>query len=1038
MQLFMEQRRELSLQFNAFTYASDAQGISVAAIPYSVSRIGVDYSDREYLRAALDQGRTVIRKPIMGRTSHATVIVVAVPIKNDQGKVIGGLSGVINMGLPNFFDQITESRHGKTGGFQLVAPQYRLIATATDKRRIMETLPAPGANPLVDAFIQGFEGSSVGVNPQGGEVLASAKGIPVTGWYVVIVMPTAEAFAPIHDMQHRMRIATVILTVLAGLLVWWVLKQQLSPLLSTARKLANMSDESQPMRPLPILRDDEIGQLIGGFNRLLEIFGQRENLLKQIMDTSSVAIFLVDMDGRIAMANQRMAEMFGRPLKDLVGSEYMSLVPQRERMSRQQMLFSLLASDNDSVTLDRHYLRADASEFWGYVTVSRFHDSNGVDRGLIGVISDITERKRSEESLQLAASVFTHSREGILITEADGTIIDINESFTRITGYSREEVLGRNPRILKSEHHGPEFYLEFWRVLLEKGFWSGEVWNRRKNGELYPEFLTISAVRDENGITQHYVALVTDISPLKAHERQLEKMAHFDALTMLPNRVLLADRLHQAMAQAQRRGQRLAVVYLDLDGFKAVNDMHGHKVGDQLLIALANRMKQALREGDTLARMGGDEFVIVLLDLGDIHACAPMLDRLLSAASLPLTVDDFVLRVSASLGVTFYPQAEEADADQLLRQADQAIYQAKLAGRNRYHFFDAEQDRNMRGHHENLERIRIALDDRQFVLHYQPKVNMRTGQVVGAEALIRWQHPERGLLLPGAFLPVVENHQLAIDIGEWVITTALTQIEAWRAAGLNLPISVNVSARQLQQWDFALCLRELLSAHPTVDPADLELEVLETSALEDLERASMIIEHYQDLGVNFALDDFGTGYSSLTYLKRLSVNQLKIGPSFVRDMVDDPDDLSILEGIIGLAEAFRRRVIAEGVETVEHRKMLLQLGCELAQGYGIARPMPADELPAWVAGDPPRAGSGVRRSTGRACRYCSLVRPTAPGFAGSKPISIACVTYGRHWTCTVVNLGRGWMPRKICSTVKAFSWHRYKNCIAIFTIWVEN
>ena len=459
---------------------------------------------------------------------------------------------------------------------------------------------------------------------------------------------------------------------------------------------------------------------------------------------------------------------------------------------------------------------------------------------------------------------------------------------------------------------------------------------------------TISAVRDELGHTRQYVGLFSDITALKTHEKQLEHMAHYDVLTTLPNRVLLASRLHQAMAQAKRRKQRLAVVYLDLDGFKAINDQYGHKTGDQLLMALATRMQRTLREGDTLARLGGDEFVAVLFDLDNAAACVPMLNRLLVAAAEAVTIENFNLQVSASLGVTFYPQAEEVDADQLLRQSDQAMYQAKLAGKNRYHIFDADQDRSVRGHHEGLEQIRRALTAREFVLYYQPKVNMRTGTVIGAEALIRWQHPDRGLLLPAVFLPVMENHPLAIETGEWVIATALRQIERWRDAGMAMPDSVTVGANQLQQADFVERLQALLLAHPGVRPGDLALEVLETSALEDLARVSQIIEACRGIGVSFSLDDFGTGYSSLTYLKRLQVTQLKIDQSFVREMLDDPDDLAILGGVLSLATAFRRQVIAEGVETVAHGTMLLQLGCELAQGYGIARPMPASEFPGWA------------------------------------------------------------------------------------------
>ncbi|MDD2880985.1 MAG: EAL domain-containing protein [Rhodoferax sp.] len=546
------------------------------------------------------------------------------------------------------------------------------------------------------------------------------------------------------------------------------------------------------------------------------------------------------------------------------------------------------------------------------------------------------------------ASVFTYAREGITVTDAQGTILAVNAAFTRITGYSRAEALGKNPNFLKSGRQDAAFYGNMWNGLRNAGFWTGEICNRRKDGEVYAALLTISAVPDAQGKVLRYVALFSDISDLKAHERQLEHLAHFDALTNLPNRLLKADRLQQAMAQARRTGQGLAVVYIDLDGFKAINDQYGHDAGDLMLVALAKHMQAVLREGDTLARLGGDEFAAVLVNLGNIYSCKPLLDRLITAAAEPMSFKGHRLQVSASLGVTFYPQAQEMEADQLLRQADQAMYQAKLAGKNRYMIFDTKQDNTVRDWHEELHHMEQALRNNEFVLHYQPKVNLRTGQLVGAEALIRWQHPKKGLLAPAAFLPIVEEHALAVELGEWVIDSALHQIETWQAQGLHVPVSVNVGARQLQQTDFVARLRALFARHPDVNPTDFSLEILETSALQDIAYVSQVIEECRQMGVVFSLDDFGTGYSSLIYLRRLRVASLKIDQGFVRDMLDDPDDLAILKGIIGLALAFRHDVIAEGVETKAHAMQLLQLGCEVAQGYGIARPMPPSEIPGWT------------------------------------------------------------------------------------------
>jgi len=380
-----------------------------------------------------------------------------------------------------------------------------------------------------------------------------------------------------------------------------------------------------------------------------------------------------------------------------------------------------------------------------------------------------------------------------------------------------------------------------------------------------------------------------------------------------------------------------------------VNDNYGHEAGDQLLSALAGRMRNVLRGVDTLARMGGDEFVAVLPDLDQIEACEPVLLRLRESASSPVQVGEAIVQVSASIGVAIYPHQGDLDADQLIRQADQAMYQAKLAGRNRVHFFDSAHDQSSSTRYESLNHIRRGLAENEFVLYYQPKVNMRTGQVMGAEALIRWQHPKRGLLLPAMFLPVIEDHPLAVEIGEWGIESALSQMESWQALGMNIPVSVNLGALQLQQVSFVDHLRTLLAAHPHLKPFSLELEILETSALQDVATVSAVFDACRKIGVLFALDDFGTGYSSLTYLKHLPANVLKIDQSFVNEIVNDPKNQAILEALLGLATAFHLEVIAEGVETVEHGVLLLQMGCDLGQGYGIAHPMQASDLPGWSA-----------------------------------------------------------------------------------------
>ena len=575
-------------------------------------------------------------------------------------------------------------------------------------------------------------------------------------------------------------------------------------------------------------------------------------------------------------------------------------------------------------------------------------DVHGRPSVAIGTVLDITQTREAEQQLLLAASVFSHASEGILITRPDGTILDVNEAFIRMTGYCREELIGANPRLLKSGRQDSEFYRNMWQQLADTGRWSGEIWNRKKSGEIYPQILQINAVQDAGGGLQHYVALFIDITALKDYQRQLEQIAHYDSLTRLPNRVLLADLLKRAMAQTDRRRQHLVVVFLDLDGFKEINDGHGHDVGDEVLVAVSARLKQALRDSDTIARIGGDEFVAVLMDFEDHSEYTRLLDRMREAAAMPIKVGERELRLSVSMGVTFFPQAEPIDADQLLRQADQAMYRAKQAGKNCYRVFDAEAARQVRSRLEQVERIREGLAAGEFELHYQPRVDMRAGRVVGVEALIRWQHPERGLCLPASFLPVIGNGEMAVALDDWVIRAALAQQKRWLRDGLTLNISVNVTPYNLQQHDFVDRLKAIVQEAGSVDLQGFELEVLETSAINDLAHVSGVIEACGQLGIRCALDDFGTGYSSLSHLRRLPASTLKIDRSFVRDMLDDLEDYAILEGILGLAEAFGRDVIAEGVESAEQGVMLLLMGCDLAQGFGIARPMAAGDVARWV------------------------------------------------------------------------------------------
>jgi diguanylate cyclase (GGDEF)-like protein/PAS domain S-box-containing protein len=676
---------------------------------------------------------------------------------------------------------------------------------------------------------------------------------------------------------------------------------------------------------------------------------ESENRFRLMADGAPVLIWVTNRDRLTPWFNRPWREFTGHSIEQDAGQGWLEAVHPDDRefcMGAYGKAFEA----HEAFSLEHRLQRRDGAYRWLLNTGLPRHDDQGVFQGFIGSLVDITERKQAESQLQLAASVFQSAHEGIMIIDTDARLLDVNATFSHITGYSREQAIGESLCLFDGGHHSAGFYLQLLHNLGAQGHWQQEVRARNGNGKSFDCLLSFCAVRrDKDDRPAHFIGFLSDISMQKRQQSELEHIAHFDVLTGLPNRSLFSDRLNQAVRNANRRNQLIAIAFIDLDGFKEINDGYGHEVGDQLLREISTRMKEVCREGDTIARLGGDEFVALLIDLPNLQASEPLLKRLLLAASHPLKHGSEMLQVSGSIGVTFYPQMESVEADQLLRQADHSMYQAKLSGKNRIHMFDAEHDRDIRGLHESLENIRLALLREEFVLYYQPKVNMRTGEVVGAEALIRWQHPQRGMLYPGSFLADVDEHPLGLSLGEWVLATAIGQLAEWCSQGMTLRLSVNISAHHLQQEDFVQRLRHLLSRHPQADADRLELEVLETNALNDIERVSRIIQECALLGVSFALDDFGTGYSSLTYLKRLPAAVLKIDQSFVRDMLDDPEELAIIDGVLGLAKAFRREAIAEGVETLEHGRILLQLGCELAQGYAISRPVCAADLQLWIS-----------------------------------------------------------------------------------------
>ncbi|MBT3048124.1 MAG: EAL domain-containing protein [Candidatus Thiodiazotropha sp. (ex Clathrolucina costata)] len=548
----------------------------------------------------------------------------------------------------------------------------------------------------------------------------------------------------------------------------------------------------------------------------------------------------------------------------------------------------------------------------------------------------------AEEKLRLAERAFQNTAEGITVTDVNGDIVSTNPAFEAITGYTHEEVMGQNPRILKSGHHEPSFYRDMWDTLLKAGHWRGEIWNRRKNGDVYPEWLTISAVKDNRGDTTHYVGVFTDITQIKEAQDQINFLAHHDALTQLPNRALFRERFDHALMHARRESNSIALLFLDLDRFKTVNDTLGHPSGDLVLLEVSRRMSNIIRSSDTIARLGGDEFVLLLEEQTSAQHAAVVARKLIDLFSTPMNIGEHELVVTASIGITLYPNDGD-DPDLLIRHADRAMYEAKQQGRNTYRFFTQALTEGALERLMMENELRRAISRDELILHYQPIVDIKTRQLRGVEALVRWQHPKQGLIAPGRFIELAEEIGIIGDIGKWVLHTACTQLARWDRDEFLVPrISVNLSVQQIDQTLVMQVSDELqISA---LAPERLELEVTESMLMRNPELSRTVLGELKAIGVNFAIDDFGTGYSSLAYLKLLPLDRIKIDQSFVRDIGRDSNDEAIVRAIIALSKNLGLESVAEGVEYPNQVDFLQKAGSVLAQGYLYSHPVPAEEL----------------------------------------------------------------------------------------------
>jgi diguanylate cyclase (GGDEF)-like protein/PAS domain S-box-containing protein len=713
------------------------------------------------------------------------------------------------------------------------------------------------------------------------------------------------------------------------------------------------------------IRDEQGEVAIEGFieditarRKTLDALEEAELRYRNIFEHASEGIFQSTRDGRYLAANPALAKLYGYDnvlelIRDLADIKHKLYI----QPNRREDFLALIERNGEVLNFESEVYRRDGSRIW---ISENAHAVAGPDGEFIcyeGTVQDISERKQTEAHLQLMAMVFSNSNEAIIVTDTNNRIIAANPAFTSLTGYQLADVLGKNPRILSAGTTPPEVFADMWTCLHRDGAWQGELWDRRKTGEAYPKWLSISLVRDNEGRVLNHIGCFIDISELKATQERIHHLAHHDTLTNLSNRFSLHEKLDQAIAFCKRNNMQLALMLIDLDRFKTINDTLGHQAGDELLVQVARRLSGSVRESDIVARLGGDEFVVALPGIGSPADAAHLADKIIQEISTPYMINGQDLRTSPSIGICVSP-GDGTEIGDLLRNADVAMYHAKAKGRGNYQFFT--EDMNIATTTRmNLESdLRTAITHNEFLLYYQPQLDLRSGTIVGVEALIRWQHPTRGLVSPADFIPIAEECGMITAIGDWVLEEACRQLRDWQERGItHLRVSINLSTAQFLDQTLPARIHELLNKNG-LSAHLIDLEVTESMSMASPDESISVMQTLSSSGLTLSIDDFGTGYSSLAYLKLLPIHTLKIDRSFVKDIETDPNDADICDVTVLLAHKLDLEVVAEGVETEAQLKFLLSIGCEKIQGYLISKPLPAEEAEAFIRNNPPMTGLG--------------------------------------------------------------------------------
>ena len=669
---------------------------------------------------------------------------------------------------------------------------------------------------------------------------------------------------------------------------------------------------------------------------------EQDAMQKEIFNQNAIGIGYISVRGEILFINQYISELLGYQENELIGMNIKDIT-YKDDMETSADSKQTLLSNSEDISLEKRYLHKDGTPIWVHLSMSYSKSKTGHVNYIIGFIKDIRKRKNQEERLLLAGAVYDNTSEGIIITNRDLTIKTINSGFEKIFGYSKKELLGQHLDFFISSSHSKNFYKKIWLKVLQKGYWQGEISGKRKNGETFPQWLNITTIEDNLGKVINYIGVLSDISMMKKSEEKLEFLAHHDPLTNLPNRLLLLANLKQAIKRAKREKHKVAIMFLDLDRFKEINDTFGHSYGDEILKIVTTRFKSVMREEDTIARIGGDEFIMLVEELNELNDFEVIIDKVLRVFDENIFVNSNSFNLTASIGVSIFPD-DGLEIEDLIKNADTAMYQAKDEGRNTYRFYTQEMTQNLFAKMLIKNEIDRALKNDEFILHYQPQISINSNQILGIEALVRWEHPQMGLLFPDKFISEAESTKQIIALGQVVLEKACVDTKKWidekKFAGR---ISVNVSAVQIKQNDFYDMVIETL-AKTGLSGNFLELELTESSMMENPKESILVFKKLRNHGITLAIDDFGTGYSSLSYLKNLPIDKLKIDRSFIMDIPNDKGDMVITKTIIAMAKSLGYSVIAEGIETQAQHMFLKSEGCYEGQGYLYSRPIPLDAL----------------------------------------------------------------------------------------------